>query len=45
MTADDGIPTLVRSEFDLADGTLAHQAAVPLIEGIEGFRVEFGIDN
>lgn len=37
----NGIPTLMRSSFD---GT-AHQAAVPLIEGIEGFRVEFGIDN
>jgi type IV pilus assembly protein PilW len=45
VTAGDGIPTLVRSEFDLAAGTLAHQAAVPLIEGIEGLRVEFGIDN
>ena len=39
------IPTLVRSEFDLANGVLAHQTAVPLIEGIEGFRVELGIDN
>jgi len=37
----NGIPTLMRSSFD---GT-AHQAAVPLIEGIEGFRVEFGIDS
>lgn len=40
-TAGDGIPTLVRSSFD---GT-SHQAAVALIEGIEGFRVELGIDN
>lgn len=45
MTAGDGIPTLVRSQFDLSGTTLAHQAAVPLIEGIEGFRVEFGIDS
>jgi type IV pilus assembly protein PilW len=44
-TAGDGIPTLVRSQFDLASGTLAHQPAVALIEGIEGFRVEFGVDN
>ena len=43
--AGDGIPTLMRSRFDLSGGTLAHQAAEPLIEGIEGFRVEFGIDN
>jgi len=43
--AGDGIPTLMRSEFDLAGGVLAHQAAVPLIEGIEGFVVELGIDS
>ncbi|MDB5762384.1 MAG: putative type 4 fimbrial biosis PilW-related protein transrane [Herminiimonas sp.] len=45
VTAGDGIPTLVRSQFDLASGTLAHQLVTPLIEGIEGFKVEFGIDN
>ena len=44
-TVGDGIPTLMISQFDLAGGVLAHQAEVPLIEGIEGFRVEFGIDN
>jgi Tfp pilus assembly protein PilW len=45
-TAGDGIPTLVRSEFDPA-GTpaLAHQAAVALIPGIERFAVELGVDN
>jgi len=41
----DGMPTLVRSQFDLSGVTLAHQAAVPLIEGIEGMRVEIGVDN
>jgi type IV pilus assembly protein PilW len=45
VTVGDGVPTLVRSQFDLSGGALAHQAAVPLIEGIEGFRVEFGIDS
>ena len=39
------IPTLMRAEFDLASGTLAHQTAQPLIENIEGFRAELGIDN
>jgi len=39
------IPTLVRSQFDLAGGTLAQQAPVPMIDGIESFRVELGIDN
>ncbi len=45
VTPGDGIPTLMRSSFDLAGGALAHQAAQPLIEGIEGFRVEYGVDS
>jgi len=44
VTAGDGIPTLMRSQFDL-DGTLAFQEAQAMIEGVEGFRVELGIDN
>lgn len=44
-TVGDGIPTLMLSQFDSAGGVLSHQPAVPLIEGIEGFRVEFGIDS
>ncbi|MBE9540362.1 MAG: PilW family protein [Proteobacteria bacterium] len=45
VTIGDGIPTLMRSEFDLVGGTLAQQAAVALVEGIERFRVELGIDK
>ena len=45
QTVGDGIPTLMASQFDLSGGTLAHQAAIPLIEGIEGFHVELGIDS
>jgi len=47
VTAGDGIPTLMRSEFDLAAGgsAPAHQDAVPLVEGIDGLRVEFGVDD
>lgn len=45
VTDGDGIPTLMRAQFDLAGGTLAHQAPVALVEGIEGFRIELGIDN
>lgn len=48
VTAGDGIPTLMRSTFDLSGGATpvnALQPAVPLIEGIEAFRVELGIDN
>lgn len=45
-TVGDGIPTLVRSEFDPAGApALAHQSAQALVEGIEGFAVELGIDN
>ena len=45
VTAGDGIPTLVRSEFDFVGGTLAQQPAVPLVEGVEAFRIEFGVDD
>ena len=45
QTAGDGIPTLVRSQFDLSGGTPAHQAPLALVEGIEGFRVELGVDS
>lgn len=45
VTAGDGIPTLMVSQFDLVGGVLAHQEAIPLIEGIEGFSVELGIDS
>jgi Tfp pilus assembly protein PilW len=44
-TPGDGIPTLMQSTFDLSGGTLEHQPAQPLIEGIEGFRVMYGIDT
>jgi type IV pilus assembly protein PilW len=44
VTVGDGIPTLVRSEFDLA-GTLKHQTPVALVEGIQAFRIEFGVDD
>lgn len=45
-TSGDGIPTLMRSTF-AASGTSApqHLAAQALIEGVEGFHVEFGLDN
>lgn len=41
----DNIPTLVRSEFDLTGTTPTQQPPVALVEGIELFRVELGIDN
>ena len=45
ITAGDGIPTLVRSQFNLSGGAVAQQAAEELVQGIEGFRVEVGIDS
>jgi hypothetical protein len=45
-TIGDGIPTLMRSSFDPSGPpALAHQAAEPLVEGVEGFAVELGLDN
>ena len=44
-TVGDGIPTLVRSEFDVSSSVPAQQAAVPLIDGTEHFRVELGVDS
>ena len=45
-TVGDGIPTLMRSSFDPAGPVaLAHQTAEALVEGIEGFGVELGIDD
>ena len=41
VTAGDGIPTLMRSQFTSA----AFQPADALIEGIQGFRVELGLDT
>jgi type IV pilus assembly protein PilW len=47
VTGGDGIPTLMRSQFGLdpVTGEPGHEGAVPLIEGIEGFSVELGIDD
>jgi prepilin-type N-terminal cleavage/methylation domain-containing protein len=39
--AGEVVPTLMRSQLDL----LAHRAPVAMIDGIEAFRVELGIDN
>ncbi|KWT72731.1 MULTISPECIES: PilW family protein [unclassified Variovorax] len=44
-TEGDGIPTLVRARLDVAGGTPVYPEPVALIEGIEGFRVELGLDT
>lgn len=40
----DGVPTLMRSSFDVASGNPLQKTAEPLIEGIEGLVVMWGID-
>lgn len=45
VTAGDGLPTLMRSQFGVSAGLLEHKSAEALIEGIEGFRVEYGVDS
>lgn len=44
-TVGDGIPTLVRSQLDFDGVSVSHQDAEELVQGIEAFRVEVGIDN
>lgn len=44
-TEGDGVPTLVRSRLGAAGATPAYPDPVALIEGIEGFRVELGLDT
>lgn len=41
----DNVPTLMRAEFSCASGTCEFGAAQAVIEGIESFRAELGIDN
>ncbi len=45
VTAGDGIPTLMRSSFELSGGAVVQAAAVPMVEGVEGLRFEVGVDN
>lgn len=45
VTPGDGIPTLMQSTFDLSGSTPTQMNAQALIEGIEGFRVMYGIDS
>lgn len=49
VTVGDGIPTLMRSTFNLVtlsggSPVPAHEPPAALIEGIEGFNVELGLD-
>ena len=49
-TVGDGVPTLVRARFGVVNTATAGNApeflpAQALVEGVEGFRVEYGVDN
>jgi len=44
-TPGDGIPTLVRSQYGLVGGVPQYQAEQAFIPGIDGFRVELGVDS
>ncbi len=45
VTIGDGIPTLMRSQLELSGGSLEHQSPVALVEGVESFKVELGLDS
>lgn len=43
-TVGDGIPTLMKSTFDVLAGTPTQASPQAMVEGIEGFAVEWGVD-
>lgn len=45
VTVGDGIPTLMRSQFGVSSGSRQQLSGQPLVDGIEGFRVELGVDS
>lgn len=45
VMAGDGIPTLMRSSLGVVSGVPTQQSPVALIEGVESFKIELGIDD
>lgn len=45
VTSSDGIPTLMRADFDLSGGSIQMQSAQPIIEGIQSIHFEYGRDT
>jgi len=45
LDPNEPVPTLVRSRFDVTAGVPAQQQPEPLVQGIERFHVELGIDS
>jgi type IV pilus assembly protein PilW len=44
-TSGDGVPTLVKIDLDWTRNTGTGLNVLPLVEGIENLRVEYGVDN
>lgn len=45
LDPNEPVPTLVRSRFDVTASIPAQQAPEPLVQGIERFHVELGVDS
>ncbi len=45
VTSGDGVPTLMRSSLGVVSGVPTQLSPVALIEGVESFKIELGIDN
>ena len=45
VTVGDGIPTLMRADFDLNGGVVSMQSAQPVLEGIQSIKFEYGRDT
>ncbi len=45
VTLSDGIPTLMRADFDLSGGAVKMQSAQPIIEGVQSIQFEYGRDT
>lgn len=41
----NGVPTLMRSQLGVVGGLPAHEAAQPLVEGVQAIRIEYGLDQ
>ena len=45
VASNDGIPTLMRADFDLSGGAVKMQSAQPIIEGVQSIQFEYGRDT
>ncbi len=45
VASNDGIPTLMRADFDLSGGAVKMQSSQPIIEGVQSIQFEYGRDT